>query len=327
MKKEFRHCGSGKLVLAIGLTLLGGCRSTETKRPQPRPMLGENEPTAKVTPSQIADVQIAMGRSAEKQGDVDQAIAAYQEALKRDKSRSDAYVRIASLKSRQGKFEESDQLYRHALEIDRGNPDIYCDMGYSLYLRRRWAEAEMNLRQSIAIRPDHSRAHNNLGSVLAHNLRTEEALVEFRKAGCGSADSHNNLAIALTLDRRWSEAREQYRLALTADPTSQVAKTRLAELETLVAKVDPAGRNGLQDTKILPASARRDPVVPNALLDTKILPASARRDPVVPNALQDTKILPASASLPVSRHVAPRRGPNARIIGVGLTSDAAIVPW
>ena len=38
-----------------------------------------------------------------------------------------------------------------ALKLSPGSPDIYCDMGYSLYLQRRSAEAEMNLRQAIAL--------------------------------------------------------------------------------------------------------------------------------------------------------------------------------
>src|SRR5215210_7793225 len=105
-------------------------------------------------------------------------MAAYQDALRRDAHRADAYLRLAVLNDRQGKFSESAELYQQALSARPGDPDIYSDKGYSLYLQRRWAEAEMSLRQAIVLKPDHARAHNNLGLVLAHTGRLEPALEE-----------------------------------------------------------------------------------------------------------------------------------------------------
>ena len=82
-------------------------------------------------------------------------MAAYGEAVERDGSRADAYARMAVLHDKQGKFRESAELYRKALSGAPGDPDIFCDMGYSFYLQRRWAEAEMNLRQAIALNREH----------------------------------------------------------------------------------------------------------------------------------------------------------------------------
>ena len=109
-----------------------------------------------ITPAQEADVQITMGRVAEKQGDIEQAMAAYRGALTRDDHRADAHLRLAVLHDKQGKFRESAELYKKALALRPGDAEIYCDMGYSFYLQRRWAEAEMNLRQAIAVNPSTS---------------------------------------------------------------------------------------------------------------------------------------------------------------------------
>src|SRR5262249_39428877 len=159
-----------------------------------------------------------------------QALAAYQEALRRDPSRGDAALRAAALLDQQGKFAESEECYRKAEAARPGSADVACNRGYSLYVQQRWDEAEAALRQALARQPDHRRAHNNLGLVLARTGRAEEALGEFRKAGLDEADARVNLAFALTLQQAWPQARAEYARALTADPSSAPAKRGLEEL-------------------------------------------------------------------------------------------------
>jgi Tfp pilus assembly protein PilF len=197
---------------------------------------------------------VALGRVAERQGDFPRAMATYRAALERDRSRADACLRLAVLHDSQGKFTESAGWYRRALELAPGDPDVFCDMGYSLYLQRRWAEAEMNLKQALAVNPDHARARNNLGLVLAHDGRANEALDQFLRAGNTRAEAHNNLAFALSVEGRWAEARRQYELALAADPASPVARDRLRELDAVVAKAAPR-RPTAQDDRLVRASA------------------------------------------------------------------------
>lgn len=189
---------------------------------------------------QVAEVQLSLARSLELRGEIEPALNAYRQAVEKDPRRATGYWRMAIIQDRQGKVEESETLYRKALKLDSKNPVLLCDYGYSLYLQRRWAEAEERLRQSIALKPKLLQAHNNLGLVLAQVERADEALVEFRKAGCDTADAHSNLAFVMTLNHRWDEAREQYELALDANPDSTVAKSGLENLESVVVKASPS---------------------------------------------------------------------------------------
>ena len=244
----------GKVLAAGALIGLVGCQQVPS-RPGARSPLGwGNEPKGggrTITPAQEADVQISMGRAAEQQGNLDQAMAAYRAALDRDKSRADAYARLAILHDKQGKFRESAELYRKALALRPGDPDIFCDMGYSLYLQRRWAEAEMNLRQAIAVNADHRRAHNNLALLLVRDNRLDDALAEFGKAGSDPVQAHMNLAFALTIDQRWESARAEYQRALALDPSSQLAKARLDRVER------PARQAGAGPGRTAPGTTRR----------------------------------------------------------------------
>jgi Flp pilus assembly protein TadD len=244
--------------LAVGLACLAGCQHTGSAG-RDRGSLGiGGTPTATISSAQEADAQIALGRVAEVRGDLAEAKGAYRAALGRDAGRSDAYQRLAVLADKQGKFRESAELYRQALEAAPGSPEIYCDKGYSLYLQRRWAEAEMNFRQVIALNPEHQRAHNNLGLVLAHDSRVEEAVAEFRKGGCGEADARENVALTMATEGRWDEARSQYRLALRARPNSPTARARLAEIDQLVARLGSTKRTApTLDHDLLTASAVR----------------------------------------------------------------------
>jgi len=253
---------------------LAGCQQVPSRPAAPPPLGWGSEPKGggtTVTPAQEADVQISMGRAAEQQGDLDQAMAAYRAALDRDRRRADAYARMAILNDKQGKFHESADLYRKALALRPGDPDIFCDMGYSFYLQRRWAEAEINLRQSIALNPEHRRAHNNLALLMVRDSRLDDALAEFAKAGSDPVRAHMNLAFALTTDQRWELARAEYQRALALDPSCQLAKARLDQLNTLVAKRESAAA---------PAGARRDP----ALLTTATAALPARLGPTGPTA-------------------------------------------
>ncbi len=279
----------GKVLVVGALIGLTGCQHVPSRPGVPAPLGLGNEPKGggTITPAQEADVQISMGRQAEQQGDFDQAMAAYRAALDRDRRRADAYARLAIVHDKQGKFRESAELYRKALAVKPGDADIFCDMGYSFYLQRRWAEAEMNLRQSIAINPEHQRAHNNLALLLVRDNRLGDALAEFGKAVSSPVQAHMNLAFALTIDQRWESARAEYQRALALDPSSQLAKARLDELNNLLAKRESAAApDGVRSDPPLRTAAtaapppRRGPAVPTAT-SPRFHPSGVRRDPAL----------------------------------------------
>ena len=211
------------------LACVSGCQglpSTGTSQQVSMGVSGE-----KISPSQAADVQIALARSLENRGDPNAALAKYLEALNQNPNRADACLRVAVLLDQQGKFAEAQTYYRRAQSLKPNNPDLYCNLGYSLYLQRRLPQAEAALRRAIALSSDHQKAHNNLGLVLARQGRDEEALAEFRKAGCSEAAAHSNLALGLALEERWSQARTHYEKALAADPGSSCARKGLQDLD------------------------------------------------------------------------------------------------
>ena len=253
LRSRSHSCSRLRLATLAATGLLGcltGCQNLPTthsklKNQTHQPILTNSNSTstdrnpAKITPAQEADVQIAFARAAEQQGDFEGAMAAYTQAIRKDQKRFDACIRLAILHDRLGQFKESDSLYRQALEMHPADPDIFSDMGYSFYLQRRWAEADRCLKQALAIKPDHPRAHNNLALLKVRDGRIDEALAEFRKGGGTPCQAHCNLAFALALEGRLDDAQGQYKLALTAEPNSPLAKEQLRKLEKLAARMTP----------------------------------------------------------------------------------------
>src|SRR5262245_31005529 len=110
---QFQRFGQGSVAATVlWLACLSGCQQAPVRPQNPVLSVGAAEQGPKLTSRQAADVQVALGRSLEMRGDSEQAMAVYREAVRRDPSRADAYMRMAILCDQQGKFEESAGLYR-----------------------------------------------------------------------------------------------------------------------------------------------------------------------------------------------------------------------
>ena len=234
-----------RAVLAALLVALAGCRhaapsapgglsftSWFNSAPSPAKPIPAPEPSAK----QKAEMEMELGRSLEREGKLDEALKVYEEVAKKDSRRIDAQERMAIVNDQLGNFKEADQIYAAALKREPKNAALLCDRGYSCYLQDRGAEAESTLRQAIAIDPHMARAHNNLGLVLAHNGKSDEALREFSRGGCRESDARVNLAYCLMAQRDFSAAQRQLQLAMAADPQSDAPGRGLTHLRSVASK-------------------------------------------------------------------------------------------
>ena len=229
------------LVACVALAVPWGCSSLPSRPPAKAPSsILDPGPQPRITGRQSADIHYAVGRSQEQEKKYDEARTSYLAALKLDPKRADAELRLAILDDRKGDEAGADGHYARALKLDPKNPEIYCDRGYSLYLRRRWADAEASLKQALALDKNHARSHSNLGLVLARRGESEAALAEFARAGCDRSDSRANLGLILAMEGHFEEARREYALSLEAKPDSTLAKEGLrASTVALAGLADP----------------------------------------------------------------------------------------
>jgi len=198
-------------------------------------------PSSPVTDAQRVDVMLAAARSLETSQQYPDAVKAYEQILHLAPTNATACHRLAVVHDRNGRPDLAEPYYQKALAQSPRSASIHCDFGYSCYLRQNWGAAEHHLRKSIELQPTNRRAQNNLGMLLVRTNRQDEGLRAFATAGLSEAEAHNNVAFALSLNKRLVEAADQYARAVELDPRLQQAQRSSRELQQILTRREPPG--------------------------------------------------------------------------------------
>src|SRR5262249_8723640 len=83
---------------------------------------------------------------------------------------------------RRGMVDEAIAAYREAIRIRPDRAEAHNNLGLALHARGRAEDAVAEFRAAIRLRPDYAEAHFNLGTVLNAQRKREDAIAEFRAA-------------------------------------------------------------------------------------------------------------------------------------------------
>lgn len=130
-----------------------------------------------------------------------------------------------------GDIDRAVEAYKAALEVDGENVTALRGLGFALRTAGRQAEAAEALRNMLALYPDHSLAHLELGTVLMEKGDFDAAIPIFDRAlelDPNFEQAHINRGVTLGRAGRWGEAAESFRNALAVDDRNQHARYQLA---------------------------------------------------------------------------------------------------
>jgi serine/threonine protein kinase/Flp pilus assembly protein TadD len=117
------------------------------------------------------------------QGKIDEAVAAYRQAIELDMDPASAYSGLGNILQGQKKFDEAAVAYRKAIELDpKCAAGPYNGLGNALGSQERFDDAISCYRKAIELDPKQDGAYVNLGEVLRHQKKFDEAAAAFRKA-------------------------------------------------------------------------------------------------------------------------------------------------
>jgi tetratricopeptide (TPR) repeat protein len=111
-------------------------------------------------------------------------------------------------------------FYTRTLEFEP-EPSLFVNLGVVLAHQGRIDEAVAQYSEALHLKPDYADAHYNLGNALARQGRIDEAVAQYSEAlriEPGYPDAHNNLGLALAAQGRINEAMAQYSEALRLKP-------------------------------------------------------------------------------------------------------------
>ena len=120
-----------------------------------------------------------------------------------------------------GRLSEAETLIRRAVELAPAYSDAHNNLGNVLQHQKRGDEAVKCYERAIALQPDLADAYNNLGNALQQQKRYDEAIVFYERAITlrpEMADAHLNLGKALEALDQMSQALTAYRQAVMLRP-------------------------------------------------------------------------------------------------------------
>ena len=128
----------------------------------------------------------------------------------------------------------ADETTRKALELDDSLPEAHLARADALTFAWKWGEAEKEFRRAIELNSNSAAAHYFYAfTLLVPEKRFQQALEEFRLAlslDPLSPIMNANYAVTLTDAHRYPEALAQFRKTLDRDPNFRPAHHKLAQL-------------------------------------------------------------------------------------------------
>lgn len=226
-----------------------------------------------VAPRVSASTFAAHAHLLERQGDLEQAVAQYREALSLSPEMTSARNRLGITLNKLGRHAEASAEFRRALEHAPQAANLYNNLGFSLYLEGRFDESERALARAVELLPSFRRARMNHGLALARLGRDTDALGEFLAAGT-EADAHYNLALVQTETSRYADAARSLERALALSPEFPEAREQLREVARLTsaAEARAAALAAASEAKLVapappPDSVEAPPVAANPPVD------------------------------------------------------------
>ena len=161
-------------------------------------------------------------------------------AIELDPTSSEAHMTLGVLYSMRGELERGLAGIRRAQELEPLLTLPKMRAGAMYYFAHRYAEAEQQLQECLALDDDFAIAHRSLGRVYLHTGRYDLALKEFAKAPVISPGSHADVANAYALSGRRAEAEAELARILELSRKRYVSASDIAAIYAGLGDADNA---------------------------------------------------------------------------------------
>ncbi len=175
-------------------------------------------------------------RQLQEEGNLEEAIAAYNRKLELNSNDSWAYHHMGEALAKLGRFDEAVTAFRHAIEIKPDFSWSYHHLGDALAQQQQWEESATAFRKAIELNPEHFGTYVGLGNSLVKLGQLDEAIGAYRRASELNPDAdwiHSALANAVQQQNQsaLAEAIASYRQMIELNPDNLEAYQNLLQLQ------------------------------------------------------------------------------------------------
>jgi len=177
-----------------------------------------------------ADALVARALALAKEGQKEQAVALFRQALRLQPSHAPIHHNLGVALAELGRLGEAVQSFTEALRLRPDYFEALCNLASALHQLKRLDEAIAAFRRAWRLKPDHAETLSNLGLTLFYHRQAAEAVVLLKQAvrlRPDFAEAYNNLGLAQCDLGDLREGAECFEQALRLAPHHIKAHTNL----------------------------------------------------------------------------------------------------
>lgn len=130
---------------------------------------------------QFAEMYNNLGNALLGQGNLEESIQAYQQAIHLQPKFAEAYYNLGNALRKQGKLEESIKAYQQSIRLQPDHVEAHNNLGIALEEQGKLEESIKTYQQAIHLRPDYAVVYGNLGTVLQKQGKLEESIKAYQQ--------------------------------------------------------------------------------------------------------------------------------------------------
>ncbi|HEV2971491.1 MAG TPA: tetratricopeptide repeat protein [Pirellulales bacterium] len=192
---------------------------------------------------QNARAHNGLGDAFKDQGNTEQALAQYEQALEIKPELSESFLSLLHILSAQDRLDRGIEHARQVLKSQPRNPQAHNNLAGFLAAADRPDEALVQFKQALAIDSDNLDTHIRLADFFFHQGKLDDAIAQYQlilRAQPDAADTRNNWARALAAQGHDAAALAEARRALEIKPDLAPAHLTLADVFAHQGKADEA---------------------------------------------------------------------------------------
>ena len=176
-----------------------------------------------------------LGLAFKRLGQINEAIDAYRDCLKKDPKLIRAWSNLGNAYRVQERNYEAERCYKKAIDLEPDNALAHFNLGILYHLDKRYDDAIKAYRRTIKYDPSHAKALSHLGTLYSKLGRYQKSLHYYEKSielDPYQFEAYNHYGSALIELNRIEEAEIQLRKALKLKPKSAVTLRNITLCKT-----------------------------------------------------------------------------------------------